>query len=234
MSVSICAECLSRLRVSTAPSTTRFPTQPRTTSFHTSAALFKSPLLKKKVIAQGSKSGPVLRKSQAARLKKKTRERPKLPPVGERRAQRQRIVLSNTNALSVSSLETWSKDNMTDDSHVGQVMALDGELLDQLRDSKAFKTTQNWGLFRRPATLIRKETVQLAKNMQNAATGKSVVKHLVTGERASGKSILMLQAMSMAYMKEWIVLNIPEGQCASCKTSDGPEGILTFGQVKIS
>ena len=100
------------------------------------------------------------------------------------------------------------------EKYIGQMVALDGELLDQLRDSRAFKTTQNWSLFRRPATLIREETLKIAKDMQNVEGPdgpRKVAKHLIVGERASGKSILMLQAMSMAYMKGWIVLNVPEG-----------------------
>lgn len=102
---------------------------------------------------------------------------------------------------------------MLDDGYVGHVLGLDGVLLDQLRDSKAFKTTQNWSLFRRPATLIRQETVKIARDMEDVriAENAKVVKHLATGERASGKSILMLQAMSMAYMNGWVVVNVPEG-----------------------
>ncbi|OCT46014.1 putative mitochondrial ribosomal protein DAP3 [Cladophialophora carrionii] len=217
MSLSICSECLSRLRISTTPRRTlpiAAATWMQTTSFHTTAAQYKSPLLKKKATQQGS-SAPRARQSQSARLKKKSRERPKLPPVGERRAQRRRIVLSNTNAIPVSNMETWSKDNVAEEKHIGQMMALDGGLLDQLRDSRAFKTTQNWCLFRRPATLIRQETIKVAKDMQDIESADGAnrfVKRLVVGERASGKSILMLQAMSMAYMKQWIVLNIPEAQ----------------------
>lgn len=218
MSLSICTECLSRLHISPT-SVRRLPipaaTWTQTTSFHTTAAQYKSPLLKKKVVAPGSQPQKARRTSQSARLKKKIRERPKLPPVGERKAQRRRIVLSSTNAIPISNMEEWSKENLTDEQYIGQVLALEGGLLDQLRDSRAFKTTQNWGLFRRPATLIREETVKLAKDMQEiegAKDEKKIVKHFVVGDRASGKSILMLQAMSMAYMKEWIVLNIPEGK----------------------
>ncbi len=103
---------------------------------------------------------------------------------------------------------------MAEEKHIGHMMALDGELLDQLRDSRAFKTTQNWSLFRRPAVLIRDETVRIATDMAEAEGAQKLVRHLITGEKASGKSILMLQAMSMAFMKGWIVLNIPEGEVA--------------------
>ncbi|OQV05476.1 hypothetical protein CLAIMM_10207 [Cladophialophora immunda] len=217
MSLSICTECLSRLRLSSnMPKglAVTASTWTQTTSFHSSAAQYKSPLLKKKVSQSGT-SAPRARQSQSARLKKKGRERPKLPPIGERRAQRRRIVLSNTNALPVSDMETWSKENVIDEKTVGQMMALDGGLLDQLRDSGAFKTTQNWSLFRRPAILIREETLRIAKEMDDIkqeGEKKKVVKHLVIGEKASGKSVLILQAMSMAYMDHWIVVNVPEAQ----------------------
>lgn len=217
MSLSICAECLSRMRISPATKALRkaTPTWTQTSSFHNTAIQYKSPLVKKKVIQPGSSGGNTRsRQSQSARLKKKGRDRPKLPPVGERRAQRRRIVLSNTNAIPVSGMETWSKDNVAEEKYIGHMMALDGGLLDQLRDSRAFKTTQNWRLFRRPAVLIREETVRIARDMIDVEDegDKKVVKHLVTGERASGKSLLMLQATSVAYMKGWLVLNIPEGE----------------------
>ena len=219
MSLSICTECLSRLRIGIHPSTTRTLAAAawgqQTTSFHTTAAQYKSPLQKKKTGPPGSyQPQNTLRKTQTARLKKKPRERPKLPAVGERRAQRRRIILSNTNAIPVTELEVWSKDNLAEEKYVGQMMALDGELLDQLRDSRAFKTTQNWSLFRRPATLIREETTKLAKGIQEIEGSegqRKILKHLIIGEQSSGKSILALQAMSMAFMKKWIVLNVPEG-----------------------
>ncbi len=217
MSLSICADCLSRLRISSHLTTATLnlaakATIIRSSPFHTSAAQYKSPLQKKKTPA-GKVKEVRSRQSQSARLKKKDRERPQLPPVGERRAQRQRIVLSNTNALTVEGMQNWSKDNMLDGQCVGQVLGLDGVLLDQLRDSKAFKTTQNWNLFRRPATLIREETLLMAREMEEVKNAEKpkIVKHLVTGERASGKSVLMLHAMSMAYMNGWLVLNVPEG-----------------------
>jgi small subunit ribosomal protein S29 len=215
MSLSICAECLSRLRIPnhTPVTTTLAAAAAATTfvqrsSFHSSSAQYASPLMKKK--------GPVLakpsRQSQSAKLKKGSRERPKLPPVGERRAQRRRIVLSNTNALEVPDLQYWSTENMADPETAGKIMALDGPLLDQLRDSKAFKTTQNWSMFRRPATLVRSETIQVGQDMESVNEHAKTLRHLVTGEKASGKSIFALQTMCMAYMNKWIVLNVPEGR----------------------
>ena len=129
-----------------------------------------------------------------------------------------RIVLSNTNALNVR-LEELSPENMASAKSVGQVLALPGDLLDQLRDAKTFKLRQNWSLFRRPATLIREETVSLGQDIeeikdsqQDQGLGAKVFRNLVTGHKGSGKSLLLLQAMSMAYLNGWIVINVSEGE----------------------
>lgn len=218
MSLSICADCLSRLRISSKTSAplamAATTTLIQASSFHSSAAQFKSNLVKKSSVMSVKAKGGQSRKSQSARLKKKARVRPKLPPIGERKAQRHRIVLSNVNAIPLSDMETWSKGNMLEDKNVGQVLGLEPELLDQLRASKAFKTTQNWNLFRKPATLIRSQTVKIAQEMEavNNAGDAKTLRHLMTGDRASGKSVLLLQAMCMAYMNKWVVINVPEGK----------------------
>jgi len=159
------------------------------------------------------------REARSAKIKKKTKDRPRPPPIGERKAQRKRIVLSNTNALEIAGLEDLNPTNMADTEKIGQVLGIQGDLLDNLRDAKAFKTTQNWNMFRRPATLVREETVSLGQHVrdvidsqQNQGLGAKVARQVVSGERASGKSIHLLQAMSMAYMNGWIVINVPEGQ----------------------
>ncbi|KIW42483.1 uncharacterized protein PV06_06029 [Exophiala oligosperma] len=226
MSLAICTDCLSRFRISTntlSRSVKAASLLPQTASFHTSP-IQNANVVKAKSAA--SKQHTLkFRGSQSARLKKKVRERPKVPPVGERRAQRRRIVLSNTNALEVGDMETWGKEKMTHPQLVGQVVALDGELLDQLRDAKAFKRTQNWSLFRRPATLIRNETIAIGKEIEalSSSQDQKMIKHLVAGETHSGKSILMLQTMCMAFMNDWLVLSVPEAQDLMNNTSSyGP------------
>lgn len=159
-----------------------------------------------------------LRESRSARFKKKKRERAKPPAVGERKAARKRIVLSNPNALEIKGMEDLTTANMADIGQVGRVLGLNGALLDQLRDLKAFKTTQNWSMFRRPATLIREETVQMGRQLSNvnesiaSQDGPRTVRQIITGERATGKSMLVLQAMSMALLNQWIVIHVPEGE----------------------
>jgi small subunit ribosomal protein S29 len=215
---SICASCLLRLRASSklklhVPSTTPLATK----SFHTIAPQFD--VVKKK-------SGPAqpkkFRESTSAKTKKKRREKPKLPEVGERKALRKRIVLSNTNALEIPGMQDMTPQNVTDVGHIGQMLGLDGALLDQLREAKAFKPTQNWNMFRRPATLVRKETVALGMDVQEVndsssgegtrgGLGAVTLQQIIAGERSTGKSLVLLQAMSMAYLNNWIVLNVPEG-----------------------
>jgi small subunit ribosomal protein S29 len=222
MNSSICANCLLRLRAS---SKIRLPTPPisltATQSFHTTP--FQFDVVKKK-------SGPIqqkkFRESTSVKIKKKgRRERPKPPDVGERKALRKRIVLSNTNALEIPGMEDMTPENMADEGRIGQVLGLEGALLDQLREAKAFKPTQNWNMFRRPATLIRKQTVALTHSIQEVndglgseGLGALTLKRIIAGERSTGKSLLLLQAMSMAYMNNWIVLNVPEGMASSLTT----------------
>ena len=63
--------------------------------------------------------------------------------------------------MDVQGLETLTKDNMLSAEKMGEMLALEGNIIDRLRDVKAFKTTQNWNMFRRPATLMRQESIEL-------------------------------------------------------------------------
>jgi small subunit ribosomal protein S29 len=164
-----------------------------------------------------SMSGPPKKGERALRIKKKgapVREaRPPAP--GERKALRKRIILSNTNALDVPGLRDLNKESMVDEKAVGQVLGVPGETVDSLRAVEAFKVGQGWGFFRRPACLVRKETVALGGLMGD--TGKfsaegQTVRRVICGERGTGKSVLLLQAMAMAFLREWVVINFPEGQ----------------------
>lgn len=160
----------------------------------------------------------------------------KPPAPGERKAMRKRIVLSNTNALEVAGLRDLTEEviqelvnkkqdarleaalvrSLRDDgSVVGTVVGLPGTTVDSLRASEAFKTTQGWEIFRRPALLIREEGALLSKKLVNAEAEKSVVRLVLDGERGTGKSLMLLHAMATAFIKKWVVLNIPEGRvCA--------------------
>jgi len=192
--------------------------------FSTSVSLSKNPLAAKKKL---SLTGPPKKGGKTLKLTRSVRAKEARPPApGERKAIRKRIVLSNTNALEVPGLQELSKENSTDEAIRSKVMALPDELVDSLRAVEAFKVNQGWSFFRKPATLIRQETFEMSRLMDEIAVkapdkrlerkgaqdqrGRTI-RRIIYGERAAGKSVLLLQAMSMAFLKGWIVISIPEG-----------------------
>ena len=134
---------------------------------------------------------------------------------------RKRIVLSNTNALEVKGLENLTGDklvslpgqNVSLSGYEGHVLGFTDDTVDALRALEAFKPTQGWSLFRRPSSLVRKETLDLAKEMSRIGEdGKETVRRAIFGEKGSGKSALLLQAHAMAFLEGWIVVHFPEAQ----------------------
>ncbi|OJD32454.1 mitochondrial ribosomal protein [Diplodia corticola] len=197
-------------------------------SFSTSAAKLKNPNQKK----GNSSAGPPKKGVKGLRIKKSSssRDTGKRPAPGERKALRKRIVLSNTNALEVRGLPDLQAEDVGDAAIQGKVVGIPMDpVVDQLRAVDAFKPNQSWGLFRRPAMLARRETVELGRLISavEAASGNktagppldattadspptSAVRKIVYGDRASGKTTLLLQAMSMAFLKGWVVINFPD------------------------
>jgi small subunit ribosomal protein S29 len=191
---------------------------PRAACFSTSAARYANPQMKKKGMTAAPKKGV---KSLNTKKGKKAPggESQKRPAQGERKALRKRIVLSNNNALEVSSLKDFDKANVLSEQNEGRVMGLPEPVVDALRAVDAFKTNQGWSFFRRPAVLVRKETVQLAKLFTEAeasAAGetKKTLRRILSGERMGGKSTLLLQGLTMGYLRDWFVINLPEGKHA--------------------
>jgi hypothetical protein len=170
--------------------------------------------------SQGGKKGSTVLKFRqpavaAMKKKKKFVEKARPPPVGERKAIRKRIVLSNPNALEVEGLQELSEETMVDSRLRGTALALPVPMLDQLRAVQAFKPKQGWSIFRRPCTVLRRETLELGRFFDNV-TGDverrgAVIKKIVGGARKSGKSVHLLQAMAMGFIKKWVVFTIPEG-----------------------
>ena len=122
-------------------------------------------------------------------------------------------MLSNVNALEVRDMQDLTLEAMIDMRLRGQVIGIPGPVVDQLRALEAFKVTQGWGLFRRPGMLVRRETVEYGRmfeDLSGESAGK-VVRRVLVGEKGSGKSMMVLQAMTMALLKGWIVINIPDG-----------------------
>ena len=107
-----------------------------------------------------------------------------------------------------------SAETIHDEGLQGQVLGIPGTVVDQLRAVDAFKVTQGWPLFRRPAMLIRQETLDLGKDMEeiDKRDTKKAIRRVLIGDRGSGKTLMLLQAMTMAFLKGWIVINIPEGE----------------------
>ncbi|OJD11680.1 hypothetical protein AJ78_07595 [Emergomyces pasteurianus Ep9510] len=214
-SSSFCWGCFSKLRP--IPRLLQPPAVLRIAPFHTTAPAFALPM-KKKTGSGRSETGPKFRESRSARINKKVkREKPRPPPPGERRAAKERIVLSNTNALEVPDMQDLSVENMTNAELRGHIVGLPMGLVDRLRGARAFKATQGWSLFRRPGTLFREETLEIGKlincigNGENEMKGKTV-KRIITGDKGTGKSVHLTQAMTLALLKNWVIVTIPEAQ----------------------
>lgn len=94
----------------------------------------------------------------------------------------------------------------------GQVLGIPGDLIDRLRAVDAFKTTQAWGLFRRPGMLVREETLYYGKLMEDLNQSGHTSRRILVGEKGSGKSFLALQIMVIGFLRRWTVINIPEAQ----------------------
>ncbi|TQN74111.1 37S ribosomal protein S23 [Colletotrichum shisoi] len=119
--------------------------------------------------------------NQNARKKRDT-ARVKKPAPGERKAFRKRITLSNNNALAVEGLQDVGRETLAVAVNKGSVVALPDQLVDQLRTLEAFKTTQNWGLFRRPHMLVRGETVKLAERLDGAVKERQTLRMVLTAQ----------------------------------------------------
>ena len=183
-------------------------------AFSTSSSLAANPPKKKGAVAK-----PAARQGKTLRLNKNKRAAAARPPaVGERRQLRKRVVLSNTNALEVQGLPDLSPGRAKSEAlreAEGGVVGLQNETVDALRALEAFKPTQGWSLFRRPATLVRKETVELAGDVEwiaEAPKDGRAVRKVLYGARGSGKSVLQLQTIAMASLNKWVVIHIPEAK----------------------
>lgn len=149
--------------------------------------------------------------------KKKDLVRPKTPGPGERKAWRKRIVLSNNNAIAVHGLSRMDGTNLASPESAGKVLKIPEAAIDQLRASEAFKSSQTWGLFHSPHTLVRPETVEVCGRMLEAAAEGKTARLVIAGEKAAGKSMVLLQALVNAFLNNWVVIHIPEGMlCCLC------------------
>ncbi|KAL2857848.1 mitochondrial ribosomal death-associated protein 3-domain-containing protein [Aspergillus pseudoustus] len=211
-----CWGCLTRLRPTPRTLLPSPSSVSRGPAFHTSA-VFHAGL--RPGSGRGATAVSKFRQPSNASMKKRKKpvEKSRPPPVGERKAIRKRIVLSNPNALEVEGLQELSEETMVDSRLHGTALALPVPMLDQLRAVQAFKPNQGWSIFRRPCTILRQETLQLGRFFDKVSgdgehKGPFVKKKIISGPSKSGKSVLLLQAMAMGFIKKWVVFTIPEAQ----------------------
>jgi small subunit ribosomal protein S29 len=143
----------------------------------------------------------------------------------ERKAFKTRIVLSNTNANDVPGLQDITTDNMFLTDSVGKVFKIPGAVVDSLRTIGAFKRGQGWNNYKKPSFLMTQEAWDIGQSIkQSSESGGNAnsLRKVLVGERKSGKSVLLLQTMSMAFIKGWVVINIPE--CKSNTPITGTDG----------
>ena len=231
MSGHICLRCLSRpLAAEAGPHTLRFGlTSPRL-PFSTSAPAAAVATTKKKGHVTINKHGAAYKQGRANAKGTPAKTGRGSANSGERKALRKRIVLSNTNALEVQGLQDMTADNMLDGDMHGQVLGLSNDSIDALRAAEAFKHTQGWSLFRKPATLMRAETQDMARLLQKATDDRShVIRQVIYGERGSGKSVLTLQVMAAAFLKGWVVVHVPDGRQSH---HDQAHYLLTLSQQR--
>lgn len=213
--------CLRQLRCSIYDNISSSPSRRAPVSLSHASAFSTSRILLREIKTKQISAPVAQRKGESNKFTRVTNKKAAAEAAGSRRAQpgdrkamRKRIVLSNTNALVVPGLRDLNVDNMADGASQGSVLAIPGPMLDPLRAVEAFKPTQRWSMFRRPATVWRSETIRMASMLQSVDSRekKRSIRKIIVGARGCGKTVLLLQAMAMAFLRGWIVINLPDGK----------------------
>lgn len=110
------------------------------------------------------KTGALTHKKFALKKGKVAPTKVKTYGPGERRALKNKIVLSNGNAPPVP-FPPLTKDLSANNEAVGQVFGIPTLLVERLRLLEAFQKRQMWQYFNRPSTLLRKESIEIGKKM---------------------------------------------------------------------
>lgn len=229
MTYQTCWRCLSKSQIPFSPKKIH-----PSASFTTSAPLQVLPPKHKKLAASGPQKGrpaTFIRKTKV-----KSESRGKKTALGERRALRKRIVLSNNNAIAVEGVPEFGAESIGNAQLRGQVVGFSVSIVDRLRAVEAFKRTQSWGLFWKPAMLVRQETVDYGRffnEISDEQGPRRCIRRILVGERGSGKSIIMLQAMTMAFLKGWVVISLPEGTTPTPSYDSLPSFWLAFWRFQI-
>ena len=98
-------------------------------------------------------------------------------------------------------MEDLDKATLAERRLVGHVVGLPENVVDSLRAAEAFKPTQEWGLFRRPGVLIRNESLELSRRLAEAEIANKSFRMVIDGPRVSGKSMMLLHAMTTAFLR---------------------------------
>lgn len=133
----------------------------------------------------------------------------------EQKELQKRVVLSNTNALQIKDQQEICLDLLTQNDSGAKVLALPGTVVDKLKVVDAFKPKQMWKMFRWPSVLVRDSTLEYAQTMNAIEEEKKTTRRVLVGDRKTGKTAMLLQAMMIGFMKGWVVINIPRGM-TSC------------------
>lgn len=184
-----------------------------TATIPTSAAPFSTTARPQAAAGGHQRTGKRMSLSKFKKPKEIVRGKTPLP--GERKAWRKRIVLSNNNAVPVHGAPRLDPESMVAPASAGRVFKVPEDTIDQLRASEAFKSSQTWGLFHSPHVLVRPETVNICGRMKEMSSKGETLRMVISGEKAAGKSMVLLQAMANAFLNGWIVINIPEGMISS-------------------
>ncbi|WVR03081.1 hypothetical protein IAU60_000070 [Kwoniella sp. DSM 27419] len=95
--------------------------------------------------------------------------------------------------------------------HVGKAATFSPATFDKLRSGLSKKVEKELSAAGGPASVVRQVTVDLAKKLDAAKSGSSKdARYVLTGERGSGKSMLLLQSVAYAIESNWIVLYQPK------------------------
>lgn len=218
MDFQTCWRCFLRSPLRPLSSQFLLPQSQFVAAFQTSAFLSDDPR-RPRELKRGEKTAYSQKKK-----KKSKRTRPKRTHVEEKMFVRKRIVLSNNNAVEVQGIQNMTSESIADKESHGQIFSLLGNIVDRLRAVEAFKSSQNWHLYRKPCTLIRRETLEYGGFIQEIGMGNAIrktIRRVLVGERGDGKSIILLQVMAMAFLKNWIVINLPDGN-SPVTSSFGP------------
>ena len=217
MSCRICWHCLARSPQIFTPAP-RYPIKANA-PFSTTTKILANPpkgrstsgqaaLAKQRKAARGAKQGfaAIRKKKQLA-----AGYSPKRVIGPEQKELQKRVVLSNTNALQIKDQQDISLELLAQNESGARVLALPGTVVDKLKVVDAFKPKQMWKMFRWPSVLVRESTLACSQDMHAIEEEKKTTRRVLVGDRKTGKTVMLLQAMMIAFMKGWVVINIPRG-----------------------